>query len=89
MNLKHLTTTFAATCLAAAAHAEPLTLIFAGDIMLDDGPGRVIAAGGDPLAPFASILEAAYYRIGNLECAVADGGQAPPKSGRSVPRRKP
>jgi poly-gamma-glutamate synthesis protein (capsule biosynthesis protein) len=37
--------------LAGAAHAEPLTMIFAGDIMLDDGPGRTIAAGGDPLAP--------------------------------------
>ena len=57
-------------------HAEPLTLIFAGDIMLDDGPGRLIAKGGDPLAPFAEILQAADYRIGNLECPVAESGQA-------------
>ena len=35
--------------------ADPLTLIFAGDIMLDDGPGRLIGRGGDPLAPFADI----------------------------------
>jgi poly-gamma-glutamate synthesis protein (capsule biosynthesis protein) len=35
--------------LAGAARAADL--IFAGDIMLDDGPGRTIAAGGDPLAP--------------------------------------
>ncbi len=64
--------------LAGAAHAEPLTLIFAGDIMLDDGPGRTIAAGGDPLTPFAAILAAADYRIGNLECPIATGGSAQP-----------
>ncbi len=75
---KHLCTAAVVWGLAMAAQAEPLTLIFAGDIMLDDGPGRVIAAGGDPLAPFAPILEAADYRIGNLECAVADGGAAQP-----------
>ena len=68
----------AACCLARLATAEPLTLIFAGDIMLADGPGRVIAAGGDPLAPFAATLAAADYRIGNLECAVATGGAAQP-----------
>ncbi|WP_412479512.1 CapA family protein [Azonexus sp. IMCC34839] len=75
---KHLCTAAVVWGLAMAAQAEPLTLIFAGDIMLDDAPGRVIAAGGDPLAPFAPILEAADYRIGNLECAVADGGAAQP-----------
>jgi len=63
------------TLLALAARAEPVTLIFAGDVMLDDGPGRTIAAGGDPLAPFAAILESADYRIGNLECPIATGGK--------------
>ena len=63
-------------CLHAAfARGEPVTLIFAGDIMLADGPGRAIAAGGDPLAPFASTLAQADHRIGNLECPVATGGQ--------------
>jgi poly-gamma-glutamate synthesis protein (capsule biosynthesis protein) len=60
--------------LAASVHAEPLTVVFAGDIMLDDGPGRLIAQGGDPLAPFADILKAADYRIGNLECPIAESG---------------
>lgn len=60
--------------LATPLAAAPLTLIFAGDIMLDDGPGRLIAQGGDPLQPFAAILTAADYRIANLECAVAEGG---------------
>lgn len=62
-----------------AAHAEPLRLLFAGDVMLADGPGRLIAAGGDPLAPFAGLLARADYRIGNLECAVARGGAADPE----------
>jgi len=69
----------ASLLLASPLRAEPLSLIFAGDIMLDDGPGRFIEAGGDPLAPFAAILEAADYRIGNLECPVAEGGQAQDK----------
>ena len=43
--------------------------------MLDDGPGRLIARGGDPLAPFAKTLEAADYRIANLECPVARSGK--------------
>jgi poly-gamma-glutamate capsule biosynthesis protein CapA/YwtB (metallophosphatase superfamily) len=58
----------------AQPNDTPLALLFAGDIMLDDGPGRTIAAGGDPLAPFDAILRAADYRIGNLECPVAAGG---------------
>jgi len=78
MNRQYLRTAVAACWLAGAAHAEPLTLILAGDIMLDDGPGRLIAAGGDPLAPFAAILAAADYRIGNLECPVAHGGKPHP-----------
>ncbi|GAB1393389.1 CapA family protein [Rhodocyclaceae bacterium] len=53
------------------AWAEPVRLIFVGDIMLDDGPGRLVAAGGDPLAPFAALLADADYRIGNLECPIA------------------
>lgn len=57
------------------ARAEPVKLIFVGDIMLDDGPGQAIAAGRDPLAPFAPLLADADYRIGNLECPIATTGQ--------------
>ncbi len=59
-----------------SAQAEPLRLVFVGDVMLDDGPGKTIASGRDPLAPFARLLADADYRIGNLECPVATGGQA-------------
>ena len=58
-----------------AVRAEPVRLIFAGDVMLDEGPGQSIAAGRDPLAPFAALLADADYRIGNLECPVATVGQ--------------
>ncbi|MEN9481501.1 MAG: hypothetical protein RLZZ298_2896 [Pseudomonadota bacterium] len=54
--------------------AEPVNLIFTGDIMLDDGPGRFIGEGGDPLLPFSGILKEADYRIGNLECPIATSG---------------
>ena len=67
----------AALMLASGALcAEPLRLVFAGDVMLDDGPGRVIASGHDPLAPFAALLADADYRIGNLECPIATTGTA-------------
>lgn len=62
------------TTTATLASAADLELLFAGDIMLDDGPGRALAAGRDPLAAFAPILERADYRIGNLECPVATTG---------------
>ncbi len=60
----------------ALAHAEPLHLTFVGDVMLDDGPGRVIASGRDPLAHFDAQLRDADYTIGNLECPIATVGQA-------------
>jgi len=50
-------------------------MVFAGDVMLDDGPGRVIAAGGDPLAAFDALLRDADYTVGNLECAIATTGE--------------
>jgi poly-gamma-glutamate capsule biosynthesis protein CapA/YwtB (metallophosphatase superfamily) len=61
--------------LAAHALADPVRLIFVGDIMLDDGPGRLISRGGDPLASFASLLKGADYTIGNLECPIATVGE--------------
>ena len=60
----------------AADTSAKMSLIFGGDLMLDDGPGRVIAAGGDPLAGLAPFLASADYRIANLECPVATTGEA-------------
>ena len=65
---------------AQPAAAEPtIEIVFVGDVMLDDGPGRVIARGGDPFAEFAAIFDRADLAIGNLECVVATGGQAEDK----------
>ena len=61
---------------ATPAAADPVRLLFVGDVMLDDGPGRLISRGGDPLAAFAPLLQDADYTIGNLECPIATQGKA-------------
>ncbi|MDB5920493.1 MAG: poly-gamma-glutamate biosynthesis protein, partial [Massilia sp.] len=58
------------------APAPVVSLVFVGDIMLADSPGKVVKRGEDPFAPFAAILKSADIRIGNLECVVATGGSA-------------
>jgi len=65
-----------ASALAAPCLADPVRLVFVGDIMLDDGPGRTIAAGADPLDEFDGVLRGADFTIGNLECPVATTGKA-------------
>ena len=60
----------------SAAQAEPVRLVFVGDVMLDDGPGQVIASGRDPLAPFDALLRDVDFTIGNLECPIATVGKA-------------
>lgn len=56
----------------------PVSAIFAGDIMLDEAPGRLIQRGGDPFGHFAGLLAGADIRIGNLECVVATRGRPEP-----------
>jgi poly-gamma-glutamate synthesis protein (capsule biosynthesis protein) len=71
-----LLTALALLALCACTQAEPVRLVFAGDVMLDDGPGRTVQAGGDPLAAFTAVLTEADFTIGNLECPIATGGKA-------------
>ena len=73
--LRFALTGFLMLFVLATARAEPVRLVFVGDIMLDDGPGQVIAEGRDPLAQFAALLADADYRIGNLECPIATVGK--------------
>lgn len=61
---------------ASPPAAELVSVLFVGDIMLDDGPGRAVAAGRDPFAAFSREFAAADVRIGNLECPIAQGGTA-------------
>ena len=66
-------------------------LAFVGDVMLADGPGRVIAAGRDPFVHVADRLRQADVRIGNLECVIARSGRAldKPWTFRAHPRVLP
>jgi poly-gamma-glutamate capsule biosynthesis protein CapA/YwtB (metallophosphatase superfamily) len=64
-----------------AASPEPtVSLLFAGDIVLDDVAGDMIARGNDPLADFATLFKSADIRIANLECVVATRGSAGDKN---------
>lgn len=62
-----------------------------GDVMLADGPGRVIRQGRDPFAHLAARLAEADLRIANLECVIARGGTAlaKPWTFRAHPRALP
>lgn len=62
------------------AQQAPVTLVFAGDIVLDDTAGAMIARGQDPFAGFASVFKNADIRLGNLECVVATTGSAGDKN---------
>jgi poly-gamma-glutamate synthesis protein (capsule biosynthesis protein) len=66
-------------------------LVFAGDIVLDDAAGALIARGGDPFEAFAQVFKAADIRLGNLECVVATKGSAGDKNYtfRAHPRSLP
>jgi len=64
----------------AAAPAEKVRLVFAGDIVLDDTAGEMIARGADPFADFTQVFQQADIRLGNLECVVATTGSAGDKN---------
>ena len=88
------TALFCATCiapLAVYAHTSSVSLVFAGDIVLDGGPGKVVEKGHDPFAAFASVFSSADIRVGNLECVVATKGVAEEKNFnfRANPRTLP
>ena len=75
----------------AQTATEPVTLVFAGDIVLDDVAGAMIERGQDPFAAFGSYFRKADIRIGNLECVVATTGSAGDKNFtfRAHPRTLP
>ncbi|MFM7657465.1 MAG: CapA family protein [Burkholderiaceae bacterium] len=60
--------------------AKPeVTVALVGDVMLADGPGRLIRAGQDPFRHVAATLKRADLTIGNLECVIATIGKAEAK----------
>ena len=76
-----------------AAKDEPswVTLVFAGDIVLDDVAGAMTERGEDPFGGFRDFFAKADIRIGNLECVVATTGSAGDKNFtfRAHPRTLP
>ena len=81
-------TKFAALCVCAVLYMntvkaqtpEPVvSVVFAGDIMLEGRPQRAIRRGRDPFAGVAHLFKDADIRLGNLECVVATVGSVEPE----------
>jgi poly-gamma-glutamate synthesis protein (capsule biosynthesis protein) len=82
-----------ACCLSAFAADAPVSvsLVFAGDIVLDDTAGALMERGQDPFSDFAGFFSNADIRVVNLECVVATTGSAGDKNYtfRALPRVLP
>jgi poly-gamma-glutamate synthesis protein (capsule biosynthesis protein) len=63
-------------CGSSATPEPTISVVFAGDILLDSAPGKAIARGEDPFVKTESLFRGAALRIGNLECPVATSGAA-------------
>ncbi len=59
----------------ALAQGSDIRMVFVGDVMLADGPGRLIRSGKDPFRHVAAVLKDADLTIGNLECVIASSGK--------------
>jgi len=66
-------------CVNAFAQAADVSMVFVGDLMLAELPGKRIAKGHNPFEPFAPILNQSDIRIGNLECVISTIGKAEDK----------
>lgn len=71
-----LTSALSAAAQTTAPPTAPVTLLFAGDIVLDDTAGELIQKGGDPFADFEAVFQQADIRLANLECVVTNTGAA-------------
>jgi poly-gamma-glutamate synthesis protein (capsule biosynthesis protein) len=63
-----------------AQAADTVKLLFAGDVVLDDIVGKMIARGDDPFKGFAPLFARADIRLANLECVIATTGHAGDKN---------
>jgi len=52
-----------------------VSIVFVGDIMLDNGPGHAIASGRDPFFGCRDLLRSGDFAVGNLECVIGRGGK--------------
>ena len=60
---------------AAGGDDGLVEVIYVGDIMVDDLPGKFIEQGNDPFAEFQELFDSADLVVGNLECVVGTKGQ--------------
>ena len=60
---------------STANATSEVSLVFAGDTVLDDSAGKLIENGGDPFSEFAAYLGQADIRITNLECVISTRGE--------------
>jgi len=71
---------FVVTVSAQTPSVEPVvSVVFAGDIMLEGGADRAIRRGRDPFVGVAHLFKNADLRLGNLECVVATVGSVEPE----------
>ncbi|PUE58351.1 poly-gamma-glutamate biosynthesis protein [Limnohabitans curvus] len=71
---------FVVTVSAQTSSVEPVvSVVFAGDIMLEGGADRAIRRGRDPFVGVAHLFKNADLRLGNLECVVATVGSVEPE----------
>ena len=59
-----------------ALATQDIRMVFVGDVMLADTPGKLIRTGKDPFRYFGTELRDADLTIGNLECVISAKGRA-------------
>ena len=59
-----------------ALATQDIRMVFVGDVMLADTPGKLIRTGKDPFRYFGTVLRDADLTIGNLECVISAKGRA-------------
>ena len=59
----------------SSSASDDIQLVFVGDVMLADTPGKLIRAGKDPFRYFAQELRDADLTLGNLECVISTKGK--------------
>jgi len=79
-SLGAITATSAQTSETSVQRSKQVSILFVGDVVLDDLPGKAIERGEDPFAAFEKIFASADIRIANLECVVATTGKAAEKN---------
>lgn len=54
---------------------QDIRMLFVGDLMLGELPGKIIKNGKNPFSSFNTLFEKADIKIGNLECMVGTQGK--------------